>query len=364
MTDDWYDKLDKLHPYPAKFPLKIATEYIEKYTKIGDTVYDPFVGSGTTLIASSMLNRFSFGTDINHIAVLLSKFKTSYYSQDDLKMLSEFCESVRNINFDNAPIKLNYYSNINHWFCDEAILGLSVIKDQITNTFEKDTSCDLFCKSVLSSIINIVSNQESDTRYAAVEKKGFYAKDVADVFCRKFISTLEIIKNTIRDKKILDNTNAYYCDSRNTSSIVGKKAKLIVTSPPYPNTYDYYLYHKHRMLWLDYNFEESKELEIGSRNEFSSKKQPSSNFTYDLMSVFEDCNKVLSDSSHIVIIIGDGIIRGDFYDSYEHTVDICEKVGWTLEDSFDLDLDKTSGSFNKLFRTKGKKEHTIIFRKG
>ena len=100
MIDDWYDKLDKFHPYPAKFPLKIATEHIERYTEVGDTVYDPFVGSGTTLIASSLLGRYSFGPDIHHIAVLIYHFKTSYYSEDDLEKLTVFYEQLKG---GNAP---------------------------------------------------------------------------------------------------------------------------------------------------------------------------------------------------------------------------------------------------------------------
>ncbi|WP_400205423.1 DNA methyltransferase [Candidatus Methanarcanum hacksteinii] len=363
MIDPWFDKLDKFHPYPAKFPLKIALEHIQEYTKEGDTVYDPFVGSGTTLIASSMLNRFSFGCDINHIAVLLSKFKTSYYSPQDLCELSTFYQHLRSINCDNYNVVLNDYSSINHWFCKEAIAGLSILKNEISAYFDKDSSCDLFCKSVLSSIINIVSNQESDTRYAAIPRFDIKIQDVLDLFCKKYDSTKQIVEHTIRDKSILDHTDAYLCNSKETSRLINRKANMIVTSPPYPNTYDYYLYHKHRMLWLDYDFEESKNLEIGSRNEFSSKKQPSTNFTNDLTSIFEDCDRLLLDDSYIVIIIGDGVIRGDFYDSFEHTVDICDKLGWRLEKSFDLELDKTSRSFNKNFRTAGKKEHTIIFKK-
>ena len=48
------EKLDRIHPYPAKYTVSLAIEYIEKYTKENDVVYDPFVGSGTTLLASAL----------------------------------------------------------------------------------------------------------------------------------------------------------------------------------------------------------------------------------------------------------------------------------------------------------------------
>lgn len=65
-------KIDRIHPYPAKFPVDLAMNYISKYTNIGNTVYDPFVGSGTTLLASRALERNAYGTDVNHIAVLIA----------------------------------------------------------------------------------------------------------------------------------------------------------------------------------------------------------------------------------------------------------------------------------------------------
>lgn len=80
-------KIDRIHPYPAKFPVDLAMNYISKYTNIGNTVYDPFVGSGTTLLASRALERNAYGTDVNHIAVLISQFKLLSLSQNDIKEL-------------------------------------------------------------------------------------------------------------------------------------------------------------------------------------------------------------------------------------------------------------------------------------
>lgn len=39
-----------IHPYHAKFIPDIPKEFIYKYTKVGESVLDPFCGSGTTLL--------------------------------------------------------------------------------------------------------------------------------------------------------------------------------------------------------------------------------------------------------------------------------------------------------------------------
>lgn len=93
-------KIDRIHPYPAKFPVDLAMNYISKYTNIGNTVYDPFVGSGTTLLASRALERNAYGTDVNHIAVLISQFKLLSLSQNDIKELWDFIARFENSFFD------------------------------------------------------------------------------------------------------------------------------------------------------------------------------------------------------------------------------------------------------------------------
>ena len=51
--------------HPAPFPLELPMRLIKLYSFVGDVVLDPFVGSGTTLIAAHKLNRKSVGYDVN-----------------------------------------------------------------------------------------------------------------------------------------------------------------------------------------------------------------------------------------------------------------------------------------------------------
>ncbi len=52
----------KLHP--ATFPISLAKRVIELFTHEGEFVLDPFVGSGTTLVAARDLNRNAIGFDL------------------------------------------------------------------------------------------------------------------------------------------------------------------------------------------------------------------------------------------------------------------------------------------------------------
>src|SRR5512136_2230550 len=51
--------------HPAKFPETMAQEFIEFFTKHGETVLDPMAGTGSTLIAALRAGRNSYGIELN-----------------------------------------------------------------------------------------------------------------------------------------------------------------------------------------------------------------------------------------------------------------------------------------------------------
>jgi site-specific DNA-methyltransferase (cytosine-N4-specific) len=67
--------LHRFHPYCARFPSEIVEAALEQYSKPGDSVFDPFCGSGTTLVASLVKKRKVVGIDIDPLAVIISEVK-------------------------------------------------------------------------------------------------------------------------------------------------------------------------------------------------------------------------------------------------------------------------------------------------
>ena len=51
--------------HPAPFPLELATRLVRMFSFVGDTVLDPFCGSGTTMVAAFRTGRNSIGVEID-----------------------------------------------------------------------------------------------------------------------------------------------------------------------------------------------------------------------------------------------------------------------------------------------------------
>ena len=63
--------------HPATFPISLAKKVIELFTHQGELVLDPFVGSGTTLVAAQDLNRNAIGYDLQENYVELANSRLS-----------------------------------------------------------------------------------------------------------------------------------------------------------------------------------------------------------------------------------------------------------------------------------------------
>lgn len=87
----------------AVFPVKLAERLIKMYSKEGDSIFDPFLGIGSTLIASQNLHRHCIGTELNSkFANIANEWKNENYSlfntngQYHYKIVTDDCRNLEN----------------------------------------------------------------------------------------------------------------------------------------------------------------------------------------------------------------------------------------------------------------------------
>ena len=81
--------------YPTRYISAVPRFAINAYSKAGETVLDPFCGSGTTAIEAMLLGRNAMSIDIDPFARLLIKVKTTDYSKEDIDFLDEVVRKIK-----------------------------------------------------------------------------------------------------------------------------------------------------------------------------------------------------------------------------------------------------------------------------
>lgn len=94
--------------HPATYPISLAKKCIELFTHKGELVIDPFVGSGSTLVAARDTNRNCVGFDLSEKYFELSNERLSQQTLFGETQQLAICDDARNINqyFEKETVSL------------------------------------------------------------------------------------------------------------------------------------------------------------------------------------------------------------------------------------------------------------------
>src|SRR6266508_214008 len=120
-----------LHPYLGKFIPQLVETFLRRYFQPGDCVYDPFVGSGTTLVEANAFGAHAVGCDISAFNCLLSRVKTTSYSVGALELgLNGAMEETR----QTAPGWVDDLGEwVRSWYAPQALRELGAYRAALQN---------------------------------------------------------------------------------------------------------------------------------------------------------------------------------------------------------------------------------------
>lgn len=234
----------RFYSYPARFSPEFAAAAIECFSAKGDLVLDPFMGGGTTVVESFARGRRAVGCDLNALAVWIARVKSTPLAKGDVERVTSWA---------NTAVPRFLYS--------------SKTKDADLFCPQRTTNLDLPWIRPLRKVIGVAleSLDALDTPRArgfsqcAILRAGQWAlngrrsKPSVQAFrgylqqtALKMLDGMAELRGELNDlperfSPILINGNARNLAARSPFK-EGKKADLIVTSPPYPNVH--VLYHR------------------------------------------------------------------------------------------------------------------------
>jgi len=360
MNEDWdFAKADihymthGLHPYPARMIPQIARRLIEKYSSKNDIILDPFCGSGGVLVEATLLGRDSFGIDINPLACLLARVKTT--PLDPALLMKEWEQLKKNLGRDIGLLRFHQLkveipdfsdANITYWFKPYMIEELALIKQHIDKI--KNKKIREFFYICFSNTVRLVSGTrkgEFKLYRMPEEKWKKFRPDVFSVFEKRVndsISKMGEFYDFIKKKKIKAKAEIFEGDTSKLFTeefpIEGRKkltegsVNLIVTSPPYGDSHTtvaYGQFSRYSLIWLGYEKDKTLEIDrksLGGRkrneNLYSEtlnqtlkkisnekRKQEVKSFFVDLNECISKLHRVLSPRGHACFVLGNRTVN-------------------------------------------------------
>ena len=259
----------RLHPYLGKFIPQLVEIFLRKYRPT--LVYDPFVGSGTTLVEANALGIDSIGTDVSAFNVLLSKVKTADY---DISLLEKEVDSIlsrmdayRNKYSKNEKVNKLFSKNnayIQTWFAPITQKELLCYARLINDYTYRDLLKIILSRSARSARLvthydlDFPKEPQSGPYYCYKHRRTCQPVEEAYKFLYRYtIDTLDRIKEYSKIKtkaKVVVN----HADSREV--LLPKEIDMVFTSPPYIGLIDYHDQHKYAYELLGLKNKETQEI--------------------------------------------------------------------------------------------------------
>lgn len=291
-----------LHYYPATMVYPISQNIIkivQKYTEV-KSLMDPFIGSGTVLVEGMLAGIPQlYGTDLNPLAVLMSRVKTTKLNEKQLsyiehehknlikclyistnKIADEFDAYIqKDLKLDitaktewgnsadkyiqmyfknqNKSFDFQSFTNLGFWFTPRVIILLQTIKNAINNILDEQIKD--FLLIAFSETVRTVSNtRNSEFKLFRMqpEKVSVFKPDVFNEYLNILNRNISKMKDFVTTCKYEPQVNINYDDTRTLNSIPNNSIDLVITSPPYGDsrtTVAYGQFSRLSLQWLDLN---------------------------------------------------------------------------------------------------------------
>lgn len=356
------------HTYPAMMIPQVAKKLIKEYGKKASLIFDPYCGTGTSLVESNIAGIEAIGSDLNPLARLLTKVKTTPIELQTLKLhLVDFDKFLFKYRFGfngDSSVIIPEFDRIDFWFSKDVKQKLAVIRKYVEEIENKDIK-DFFLVALSQTIRDTswTRNNEFKLYKMSPEQIKSFSPDpysrMEFVLGRNYKGMEDFLKHkkgTVRSTILDINT----CNDIEPEIISKNQVDLIVTSPPYGDSSTTVAYGQFSALanqWLGF-MENGRTLDkilmggikANEVKKFSSKalnrdiKKIDSidpkrvldvvSFFNDYESSINNISKVVKPKGKVCYVVSNRTVRGVQISTHEITKDFFSENGFIHVDTF------------------------------
>ena len=361
------------HSYPARMHPATARALVELLVGpdlerggSAPRVVDPFCGSGTTLVEARFAGAAAFGLDANPLAVRIARAKTWTALRRERQQLRTQAlriadrsiaetKAARRSGYEAPPQRKRRRNNdlIDGWFPKHVRRELEYLYTAILARPQLQSE---LLSVALSAVLHKVSFRSSDTDRRKVERRiarGFPTRlfrDRVDLLCAGLDDMASASRAPIPEVVLGD-----------ARDLPKWSAEAIITSPPYPGTYDYAEHHDLRLAFLELDASTIEKREIGARRH-QGRGSGLKRWRDDTREWLESAAKVIAKERYMALVVGDSIAG-------KTAVFAERELPMLVPDSLELAAvasqtrPKLGGLERSAFGDKAKREHIVLFRR-
>ena len=339
-----------IHTYVAAMIPALARQLIDTYAPTRGTVLDPFCGGGAVLVETIRSGRQAIGRDINALAVLVSRAKTTHIEAEEIRITGAKV-LARAMEYEGPPIRFPKSDFVEFWFKDYMLAPLTALRvavDEIQNSGLRNLFQALFSATVRS--VSLTHRNEVRLRRMTPEQQETFTPDIFGVFNKYIALAEERIPSLPPGSRAMIEKG----DTRQLS-LPDDAADTILCSPPYGderNGVNYTQFSKNMLYWLGYSRKQmqmSKDSTLGwGKGQRTISPSRSLHYAIDLLSdnptsvreavaFYADYYDALREMARvtrnrIIIVIGNRVLNKQVLDNGQITVELMDAIGVQLED--------------------------------
>jgi hypothetical protein len=323
-----------LHPYLGKFVPQLVETFLHRSFRPGDRVYDPFCGSGTTLVEANVFGAHAVGCDISAFNALLSRVKTGAHPLASVELaLRGALEAARRTEPDGAEAGAWARS----WYAPRALSELLAYRAAADALARPAREVAWVVLSRAARSARLTTHFDLDFPKAPVTEPYWCHKHrrvcrpvgEAAKFLRRYTDdTLRRLRAfaAVRTAASID---VLHADARTVA--LPPRLTGVITSPPYPGLIDYHEQHRYAYELLGLDDRRERELGAAARG---TGKAAIEEYVAGIAAVLARCRPALRRGAPVCIVVND---RRGLYP------EILERAGLRLDERLERHVNRRTG---------------------